>query len=293
MTEQHRLNKAVKAIVDSYQVNPHMACIDRQSIPAKEDILKLIKDIQELLFPGFSRPEVLSSLDIHYVIGHRTASVFNRLKTYIQQLLNWQQHTHGTGCREEQAFQDCVEDLAMKFLEYIPQMRDILAEDIEAFFDGDPASVSREEVVVSYPGLHALCIHRVAHFFYQHTIPMLPRILSEYMHSQTGIDIHPGAKIGRGIMIDHGTGIVIGETSEIGDFVRIYQGVTIGALSPMKKPFDPTIKRHPTIEDHVVIYAGATILGGQTVVGANSVIGGNVWLTQSVPPNSRVFQQRS
>jgi serine O-acetyltransferase len=167
--------------------------------------------------------------------------------------------------------------------------------DIQAAYDGDPAARSMMEVVMSYPGLFAIVVHRVAHVLYRANIPLIPRIMSEYAHSRTGIDIHPGAKIGPGFFIDHGTGVVIGETCEIGKNVKLYQGVTLGALS-FEKDADGRLvkgtKRHPNVEDNVVIYAGATILGGKTTIGANSVIGGNVWLTRSVPPETKVYNQQ-
>ena len=164
----------------------------------------------------------------------------------------------------------------------------MLSEDVEAILRGDPASVSKREIVLAYPGLQAVSVFRIAHFLHQRSVPLIPRIMTEHIHSKTGIDIHPGVSIGRGLMIDHGTGIVIGETAVIKDQVRLYQGVTLGALSPQHSLANPDLKRHPTIENNVIVYAGATILG-DVVVGEGSIIGGNVWLTHSIPPNSRVF----
>ena len=164
----------------------------------------------------------------------------------------------------------------------------MLSEDVEAILRGDPASVSKREIVLAYPGLQAVSVFRIAHFLQQRGVPLIPRIMTEHIHSKTGIDIHPGVSIGKGLMIDHGTGIVIGETAVIKDQVRLYQGVTLGALSPQHSLANPDLKRHPTIENNVIVYAGATILG-DVVVGEGSIIGGNVWLTHSIPPNSRVF----
>ncbi|MBD1210928.1 MAG: serine acetyltransferase [Ignavibacteria bacterium] len=180
-----------------------------------------------------------------------------------------------------------VEDVAAIFFHRLPQIYDMLWLDAESIFQGDPAAESIEEVILAYPGFHATAVYRIAHEFYRQNIPLFPRLLAEYAHSTTSIDIHPGAIIGERFCIDHGTGIVIGETTKIGNNVKIYQGVTLGALS-VKKSLAET-KRHPTIEDNVVIYSNATILGGQTVIGANSVIGGNVWLTQSIPAHSLVY----
>ncbi|HEY8156287.1 MAG TPA: serine O-acetyltransferase EpsC [Myxococcota bacterium] len=178
--------------------------------------------------------------------------------------------------------------LVAGFLQRLPAVRQLLAEDVEAAFEGDPAARSYAEIVVSYPALHAVATYRIAHELYRLGVPILPRMMTEHSHDRTGIDINPGARIGRRLFIDHGTGVVIGETSQIGDNVRIYQGVTLGARSPRQGEVLRGVKRHPTIEDDVVIYAGATILGGETVIGRGSVIGGNVWLVDSVPEDSKV-----
>jgi len=176
-----------------------------------------------------------------------------------------------------------------EFMESLPEIAELLDRDVEAAFNGDPAAFSKEEVILTYPGFFCICIHRLAHQLYKQKIPLIPRLMSEYAHEKTGIDIHPGAQIGESFFIDHGTGVVIGETSIIGKNVKIYQGVTLGALSVKKKLQNK--KRHPTIEDDVVIYANSTILGGETVVGKGSIIGGNVWLTKSVGPESVVLNQ--
>lgn len=182
-----------------------------------------------------------------------------------------------------------AEEVAERMMQELPHIYELLLLDAQAIAAGDPAAQSIEEVVRTYPGFKAVAMYRMAHAFYQLRVPLLPRVLTEYAHARTGIDIHPGAQIGAKFCIDHGTGLVIGETCVIGDHVKVYQGVTLGALSVDKAMAN--IKRHPTIEDNVVIYAGATILGGNTVVGANSIIGGNVWLTESVPPYSRVYHR--
>jgi serine O-acetyltransferase len=178
--------------------------------------------------------------------------------------------------------------LVEAFIQRLPAVRKLLAEDVEAAYEGDPAARSYAEIVVSYPALHAVATYRIAHELYLLGVPILPRMMTEHAHDRTGIDIHPGATVGRRFFIDHGTGVVIGETTEIGDNVRIYQGVTLGARSPRHGEMLRGVKRHPTIEDNVTIYAGATILGGETVIGRGSVIGGNVWLVDSVPEDSRV-----
>ena len=179
------------------------------------------------------------------------------------------------------------EEIAVLLFDQLPELLSKLDQDVEALLAGDPAAKSKKEVIRTYPGFYAIAAQRIAHELYQLAVPLIPRLITEHAHSKTGIDIHPGAQIGRHFCIDHGTGVVIGETTIIGDHVKVYQGVTLGALSVEKK--DAEKKRHPTIEDHVVLYAGATILGGQTTIGKHSVIGGNVWLTQSVPADSKVY----
>lgn len=187
------------------------------------------------------------------------------------------------------ALKSQIQEKVEAFFNELPKIAVVLDLDVQAAFTGDPAAYSPEEVIITYPGFYALCIHRLAHVLSNLEIPLLPRLMSEYAHEKTGIDIHPGAKISESVFIDHGTGVVIGETAEIGKNVKIYQGVTLGALSVKKKL--QSVKRHPTIEDDVVIYANSTILGGDTIVGSGSVIGGNVWLTESVPPKSVVFNK--
>ena len=181
------------------------------------------------------------------------------------------------------------DEVAEEFFHRLSEVYDAIHEDIDAMFAGDPAAKSKTEVIRSYPGFYAIAAYRIAHLLKQQGVSLIPRMITEFAHSKTGIDIHPGAKIGKNFCIDHGTGVVIGETTKIGDHVKIYQGVTLGALSVNKE--DADIQRHPTIEDNVVIYAGATILGGKTVIGAGSVIGGNVWLTKSIPPKSKIYYQ--
>jgi serine O-acetyltransferase len=183
------------------------------------------------------------------------------------------------------------ESIVARFLPRLPAIRSFLSEDVEAAYEGDPAAKSYAEIVVSYPSIRAIAIYRIAHELHLLGVPILPRMMTEHAHDRTGIDIHPGARIGRRIFIDHGTGVVIGETTEIGDDVRLYQGVTLGARSPRHGETLRGRKRHPTIEDGVTIYAGVTILGGETVIGRGSVIGGNVWLTESVPADSKVIAE--
>ncbi len=180
-------------------------------------------------------------------------------------------------------------EVARSFIAQVPEIKSRLDKDVQAILLGDPAATSELEVILAYPGFYAIAAYRIAHALYRLKVPLIPRLITEFAHSKTGIDIHPGAKIGDAFFIDHGTGVVIGETTVIGNYVRLYQGVTLGGISPGKT--DPEGKRHPTIEDHVIIYAGATVLGGSTTIGAHSIIGGNVWLTSSVAAGSKVYYQ--
>jgi serine O-acetyltransferase len=246
--------------------------------------------LRELLFPGYFSREKIDPITLRYSLGQATAGTFDLLSEQICRSIR-----HDC-LRYDQPCTDCENrgrSLALKLLEDIPAIRKILATDVRATFEGDPAARSHDEIIFSYPGVYAMAVYRVAHRLWELDVPLLPRIMAEHAHSATGIDIHPGAQIGESFVIDHGTGVVIGETTRIGRNVRIYQGVTLGALSLPKDAGHQYRgkKRHPTIEDDVIIYSGATILGGDTVIGARSVIGGNVWITESVPPDTRVVME--
>ena len=283
-----RLQNVIDALMASYRKHPEIEHIGTVDLPAKESIVSLVEDIQVLLFPGLIRQESFDSLNLPHIVGQQTVSIFYRLKEAIELVLCWKASQEGERCEELPEFEEQVQVIAFEFLEYIPELRDILSEDVDAILQGDPASVSKREIVLAYPGLQAVSVYRIAHFLHERGVPLIPRIMTEYIHSRTGIDIHPGVSIGKGLMIDHGTGIVIGETAIIKDHVRLYQGVTLGALSPQHSLANPDLKRHPTIEDNVIVYSGATILG-DAVIGEGSIVGGNVWLTDSIPSNSRVF----
>jgi serine O-acetyltransferase len=240
-------------------------------MPPRSAICKFTEGLLELLFPQLSEKQFINSKELEIFAD----SLVNDLRIIFMNV---------------QSYLDKPADqIVDSFFGAIPEIYDMLMEDAQAIHDGDPAAKSRDQVIRTYPGFLAIACYRIGHGFCQIGVPLIPRILTEYAHSKTGIDIHPKANIGRHFCIDHGTGIVIGETTNIGNDVKIYQGVTLGALSVKKEM--AKIKRHPTIEDNVVIYAGATILGGSTVIGKNSIIGGNVWLTESIPPNSRVYHK--
>ena len=240
-------------------------------LPSRSAICKFTEGLLDFLFPQLteksfnSREELVVYADI---LKNDLKVIFINAQSYLDKP---------------------AEEIVSAFFKVVPDIYDQLIDDAQAIHDGDPAAKNRDQVIRTYPGFLAIACYRIGHAFCQIGVPLLPRILTEYAHSRTGIDIHPKAKIGTNFCIDHGTGIVIGETTEIGDNVKIYQGVTLGALSVKKEM--AKIKRHPTIEDNVVIYAGATILGGNTIIGRNSIIGGNVWLTESIPPNSRVYHK--
>jgi serine O-acetyltransferase len=241
--------------------------------PATSAIKKLFNRIILTLFPEQSQKHLDNEEDLELV----WESIENSLESMLHSM-----HAE---------LPESPQILTKKFLNTIPQVYEVLLTDVEAMVDGDPAATTKFEIIRTYPGFYALAFFRLAHELHQLGIPSIPRILTEYAHSKTGIDIHPAAKIGKYFFMDHGTGIVIGETTEIGERVKLYQGVTLGALSVDKKL--ASVKRHPTIEDGVVIYSGATILGGSTIVGKGSIIGGNVWLTKSVPENTKMYHQEN
>lgn len=285
-----RLKYAAESILQSVSGQSEKAIqhFDSSPLPDKDVLYELIQDIFVVLFPGYFGRAGMSFDSIEMRISYRVAKIYEVLKPQIYREL-----IHG--CRKEpkncSICEEASEQLVFDFLETIPTIRDWLDLDVEAAFKNDPAAGNFDEIIFSYPGLEAVAVHRIAHFFYQNGLRLIPRIMSEWAHSRTGVDIHPGAVIGQGFFIDHGTGVVIGETTVIGDNVTLYQGVTLGALNFPKDQEGNVIrnaKRHPTICNSTVIYAGATILGGETVIGEHSVIGGNVWLTESVPANSRV-----
>lgn len=266
----------------------HVGC---PMIPSQESIIKIIELCRTIIYPGFWGEQELDHKNLPFYIGEQVRRLFKVLDTQILKCLMHE-------CNKPQEFCRECENLSriklIAFIKKIPELRRILAGDIRAAFDGDPAARSMEEIIFCYPGLQTVTIYRIAHELFLQKVPILPRMLTEYAHGITGIDIHPGAEIGENFFIDHGTGVVIGETSKIGNNVRIYQGVTLGALSiPRDEHVNLIIgkKRHPTIEDDVIIYANATILGGDTVIGKGSVIGGNIWLTHSVPPYTKIVMK--
>ena len=285
---RRRLPDIAERIIDSCNDTECYTHIDFEPIPSRESVIEIIERMKEVLFPGYFSRGRLDPANLKYSMGQAVSVLFDVLSEQITRSVRHECIRHDLPCTEcaEQGHQ-----ISLRVLEAVPEIRKILATDVRATFEGDPASKSHDEIIFSYPGIFATLVYRVAHILFNLGVPLLPRTMSEYAHAQTGIDIHPGARIGKEFVIDHGTGVVIGETTEIGDRVRIYQGVTLGALSLPKDAGNKLRgkKRHPTIEDDVIIYSGATILGGDTLIGARSVIGGNVWITQSVPPDTKVL----
>ena len=271
----------ISNILTSYNDYGCINLSNAQSFPNRQNVIDMLLEILTLLFPGFRTVEQLDTDNLRYVTGARVNKIITGLTGEIKKATLYLCRQRGL---EQSACTKLAEKTAIALIEQIPEIRKKIILDIDSALQGDPAAGSTEEIILSYPGIEAIAVYRIAHELHQNGVPIIPRIMSEYIHGKTGIDIHPGATIGEAFFIDHGTGVVIGETTVIGNNVKLYQGVTLGALSVHKEQC--CCKRHPTIEDNVTIYAGATILGGCTVIGEGSIIGGNTWVTESVPPKS-------
>jgi len=280
----------VEQIVDSYRSQEMTHHLGRAHVPSRSEAIAIIHVMISILYPGFHGRQDLTFNNIKYHLGELLIEVSQKLYRQIQECLAYRAERKGQQIDQEVCLAEAREK-TLNFLSLVPKLRDMLTGDCEAAFEGDPAAVNIDEVLLAYPGLQAITIYRVAHALHELDVPLLPRIMTEYAHSITGIDIHPGAKIGHNFFIDHGTGVVIGETTEIGDNVKLYQGVTLGALSTKGGQTWRGRKRHPTIESNVTIYANATILGGDTVIGEGSTINGNLFIISAVPPGSIVSQK--
>ncbi len=263
-------------------------CASKYAVPSDESVREILNTFRKVLFIGYFGKQNIPDWELESHLHVHMSRLFDALAVQIAKSLRHKCEGRHNLC------DDCKargEDQAVKLIRKIPDIRKMLEGDVQAAFDGDPAAKSFDEIIFSYPGLRAIMVHRIAHELHVQGVPLLPRIMSEHAHTESGIDIHPGARIGKNFFIDHGTGVVIGETSVIGNHVKIYQGVTLGALSFPKDDRGNLLrglKRHPTLEDRVTIYAGATVLGGNTVIGKASTIGGNVWVTQSVLPGTKI-----
>jgi len=293
-----QLPQITQRIVQTYEDLGSINHLDHCPLPSYDEIIASVHDLTEILYPGYRRREGLHHGNIGYYVGDLIDRLHDRLTRQFGRALR---HEAGASSDCDDS-QDCDHDYealgqakTLLFLDRLPELRKTLATDVQAAYDGDPACKSLDEVIFCYPGLEAITVYRLAHLLYELEIPFVPRMMSEWAHHRTGIDIHPGATIGQHFFIDHGTGVVIGETGVIGEHVKIYQGVTLGALSFPTDSEGQLVrdqKRHPTIEDRVVVYANATVLGGQTVVGHDAVIGSNVWLTRSVDPHTTVVLEK-
>ena len=275
----------IKNVAKNIHINFEKGRDDELRHPTKCVIIDIIGKLQHILFPGYFECEYIKS----HTLKDRMEMLLNDVSSdLITQIGIALQNDSKYESYPRNDLEQTAEDITVSFISKIPKIKEYLEFDIEAFFDGDPAAYSKSEIIISYPGLYTVMIHRIAHELYMLSVPLIPRIMTEHAHSVTGIDINPGAAIGKYFFIDHGTGIVIGETTEIGDHVKIYQGVTLGALSTKGGQALKNKKRHPTIKDNVTIYSGASILGGDTVIGENTVIGGNAFIVKSVPSNTLV-----
>jgi serine O-acetyltransferase len=287
---QEDIPRVVRQLVLSCQEAESFDHIGPDPIPSRDAVIDIVRRIRRILYPGYFIRTRLEQFNLNYYFGQETTELFEAVSEQVTVALRHDCMRHNLPCLE------CEErglGITVEFLHKLPALRALLATDVRAAYESDPAAKSFDEVIFSYPGLFAITVYRTAHELWHQGVPLIPRIMSEYAHSLTGIDIHPGAHIGESFFIDHGTGVVIGETTEIGNGVRLYQGVTLGSLSLPKDAAElfRDKKRHPTIGNDVIIYSGATILGGETIVGARSVIGGNVWLVESVPPETKVFMK--
>lgn len=280
----------IEKLTKSYHENP-ISEKASLNLPDKAEIIEIVDDLFALLYPQYYGDKKMDEDTEKYIIGNLMQLIYQKLKKQIKLALLYEHDRKNVNIMHDA--EERAETVCMHFFEQLPEIYRLLSMDVQAAFDGDPAAKSKDQIVFSYPGLLAISIHRIAHVFYEEKVPMISRIMSEHAHSKTGIDIHPGASIGEYFFIDHGTGVVIGETTEIGNNVKIYQGVTLGALSTRNANALRDAKRHPTIQDNVTIYAGATVLGGETVIGRNTTISGGAFITESIPANCLVNTERN
>lgn len=280
------VNDIVDEIERAYDASDEIFFTDpNRRMPARNEIIEILKDMRNIMFPGYFTGGQQTTTDATYFVGSTILLVERRLNEQLQSALYFRDGETKDVIEIEREAEDISSALMCK----LPTIQRLLYKDIQAAFDGDPAAQSKEEIIYSYPGFFAIWVYRIAHELYKLDVPLIPRIMTEYAHSRTGVDINAGAEIGEYFFIDHATGVVIGETTVIGDHVKIYQGVTLGALSTRGGQRLAGVRRHPTIEDNVTIYANACVLGGETVIGENSVIGGSAFVTESIPANSRVI----
>lgn len=283
--KESTFKNTVKKIAVNYSCEEDMPIYcGEMKLPDRNEIVDILNEIERILFPAYFGVNSLHGMTAPEFVEKTLISIYYQLKTQLEPTLSL---SKCTGVKRVFEAED-LDKICEEFIDELPNLQEMLLKDVTANFEGDPAAMSKSEIVLSYPGFYAIFVYRIAHELYKRKVPFVPRMMTEYAHGKTGIDINPGAEIGEYFFIDHGTGIVIGETTKIGKWVKIYQGVTLGALSPRKGQSLSGVKRHPTVEDNVTIYANTTILGGETVIGENSVIGGNSFITSSVDKNSYV-----
>jgi serine O-acetyltransferase len=289
------LPEITEAVVATYTECSRTSHLGHRPLPSREVIAEILGDLMDILYPGYARRQNLHIGNVEYHVGDLIDGLHDKLMQQIARALRHEDECCGHDDGSPMDLEGMAQQKAVELLRRLPDVRMVLEQDLQAAFEGDPAAKSYHEVIFCYPGLEAVTVYRVAHELLLVGVPLIPRMMTEHAHSKTGIDIHPGARIKPGFFIDHGTGVVIGETCDIGTNVKLYQGVTLGALSFPRDASGNIIrgmKRHPTLEDEVVVYANATILGGDTVIGHHAVIGSNVWLTQSVAPYTVVAMEK-
>ena len=276
------LEQRIDAIMEGYAAEDVFFTEHKRHFPSRSAVTKLVEEIRILLFPGYFDNETAAGDSTRHLVGERLLRIDRILTTQVRKALLFED-----GSLPEEEAQERASVIADSFMDRLPHVQELVLKDAQAAYDGDPAARSREEVILTYPGVYAIFVYRISHELFMLDVPLIPRLMSEHAHSQTGIDIGPGAQIGDYFFVDHGTGVVIGETTVIGDRVKIYQGVTLGATSTRGGQKLAGIKRHPTLEDDVTVYSNASVLGGQTVIGKGSVVAGNAFVCESVPENAR------
>ena len=281
---QALLNQAITDIQKNYAKYELLRAVEDRRLPNRNQVKDLIKELRCVMFAGYMEQEDCLQSNLDDYVAYKCSNAIHKLRELIVTALECADHKQ---CAHEELIRQ-AEDISCRFAARMPALQELLLKDVQAGFDGDPAAKSKEEIIFCYPGFFAIFVYRLAHELYVSNVPYIPRMMTEYAHSGTGIDINPGATIGEYFFIDHGTGVVIGETTEIGNNVKLYQGVTLGALSTRKGQMLSNVKRHPTIGNNVTVYSNASILGGETVVGDNSTIGGGAFITSSVPENTSV-----
>ena len=286
MNKMEVISDALKEMMEFCAEDEIFQTKNGRGLPSREIIIDILGELRQAIFPGYFGRDNGYGLQQDYYVAYRLTRVYKQLKEQIKIAFLYQEGE--TDLEAEARMEQKAAVICQNFIRAVPKIQRLLRKDVEAGFNGDPAAKNREEIVFSYPGLMAIFVYRIAHELYLEQVPFIPRIMTEYAHGLTGIDINPGARIGEYFFIDHGTGVVIGETTEIGNNVKIYQGVTLGALSTRSGQQLAGVKRHPTIGDNVTIYSNSTVLGGETVIGDNAIIAGNTFITESIPANAKV-----